>query len=329
MAVTLKNIAERTGLATSTVSLILNRRPNDFSSAETRQKVFAVAEELGYKQKFGHKLLRGDKTNTAALLVAIREISVQEHIQQLLLLLLNQFEKRGYSLYVMTLEEDETKNLQTIDNLCARGTEKFLFIGDPVGGAAIREKLAQAQKRVVGYSSACPFSVATNPVPAIRKILNFFLENKRENFRMIAPERSLRVKGLYELFPETPQEELRERYFESLQGHNINWEIEKIAETGYMATKRLLAKEPDVSAIFYHSDYFAVGGIRCLFESGRVPGKDVLVAGVNDIYAIRNGIFPVSSIRHPLDEITDLLLDGIDGDEEGEFSVILHDIIRK
>ena len=102
-----------------------------------------------------------------------------------------------------------------------------------------------------------------------------------------------------------------------------------MAETSGTFARSLFVAMYPVSAIFYHSDYFAVGGIRCLFESGRVPGKDVLVAGVNDIYAIRNGIFPVSSIRHPLDEITNLLLDGIDGDEEGGFSVILHDIIRK
>lgn len=58
MAGMLKIIAERAGLSQSTVSQILNRKANDFSSEETRQRVFALASELGYKQNFGHKLLR-------------------------------------------------------------------------------------------------------------------------------------------------------------------------------------------------------------------------------------------------------------------------------
>lgn len=47
MAGMLKIIAERAGLSQSTVSQILNRKANDFSSEETRQRVFALASELG------------------------------------------------------------------------------------------------------------------------------------------------------------------------------------------------------------------------------------------------------------------------------------------
>ena len=77
MAGMLKIIAERAGLSQSTVSQILNRKANDFSSEETRQRVFALASELGYKQNFGHKLLRGDKTRTVGVLLGMHRITLE------------------------------------------------------------------------------------------------------------------------------------------------------------------------------------------------------------------------------------------------------------
>ena len=83
MAVTLKMIAERAGLSQSTVSQILNRKANDFSSEKTRQMVFQLANDLGYKQKFGHKLLRGDKTGTVAILLGMNRVALEEQVQAL------------------------------------------------------------------------------------------------------------------------------------------------------------------------------------------------------------------------------------------------------
>ena len=103
MAVTLKIIAERAGLSQSTVSQILNRKANDFSSEKTRQMVFQLANDLGYKQKFGHKLLRGDKTRTVAILLGMNRVALEEQVQTLILKLLDRLENRNYSAYVVTL----------------------------------------------------------------------------------------------------------------------------------------------------------------------------------------------------------------------------------
>jgi DNA-binding LacI/PurR family transcriptional regulator len=86
MAVTLKTISERVGISQAAVSMILNRRKNDLSSPETREKVFAIARELNYKQKFGHKILRGDKTHSVAIVYAMHRLLLEEQIQNLVLL---------------------------------------------------------------------------------------------------------------------------------------------------------------------------------------------------------------------------------------------------
>jgi LacI family transcriptional regulator len=49
MRVRLKDVAAKAGVAPNTVSTILNRRSNSWASEETRERVFKVAEELGYR----------------------------------------------------------------------------------------------------------------------------------------------------------------------------------------------------------------------------------------------------------------------------------------
>ena len=129
MAATLKTIAERAGLSQSTVSQILNRKANDFSSEKTRQLVFQLAHELGYKQKFGHKVLRGDKTNTLALLISMHNMTLQEHVQKLLTQLLTSFGNKNYGSYTVVMESSSERNLQIVQELCARGTDQFIFLG--------------------------------------------------------------------------------------------------------------------------------------------------------------------------------------------------------
>jgi DNA-binding LacI/PurR family transcriptional regulator len=55
-----------------------------------------------------------------------------------------------------------------------------------------------------------------------------------------------------------------------------------LAESGHRATQEMLARYPDVDALFYGEDTIALGGLRALKEAGRsVPG-DVAIVGFGD-----------------------------------------------
>ena len=146
MAGMLKIIAERANLSQSTVSQILNRKPNDFSSEETRSRVFALARELGYKQNFGHKLLRGDKTRTVGILLGMHRITLEEHIQSLIIRLLDKLELKGYGAYLVTLSDTMEKNLQLVRDLVGRGVDCFIAIGEPIGGRNVEEEMMKHGK---------------------------------------------------------------------------------------------------------------------------------------------------------------------------------------
>lgn len=65
--VTLKTVAERVGLATGTVSLVLNHAPQALTiPQQTRDRVFAAARELNYKPNPFARALRTRQTPLSA-----------------------------------------------------------------------------------------------------------------------------------------------------------------------------------------------------------------------------------------------------------------------
>ena len=311
MAGTLKIIAERAGLSQSTVSQILNRRSNDFSSEKTRQRVFRLAHELGYKQQFGHKLLRGDKTQTVAILLSQHRISLEEHTQALILRLLDQLESRNYAAYLVTLSHSEEKNLETIGELIGRGVESFIFLGHPVGAKLLEPYIYEQNRTLIGYGSPFSRKVRDDTSGSTAEIIRFFLAEGHRNFRFFlgTPAHADRVKGLCKTFPGKTEKVLLKTYLVDLGPLAEHNDIDTFAELGYQTTKRAFELDPSIDACFYLSDYFAVGGLRYLMETGRQIGKDVLIAGFNNIHAVRNFPLPVSSAEHDIQSIAEALIE--------------------
>lgn len=331
MAGMLKIIAERAGLSQSTVSQILNRKANDFSSEETRQRVFALASELGYKQNFGHKLLRGDKTRTVGVLLGMHRITLEEHIQAMIIRLLDKLELRGYGAYLVTLSDSEEKNLQTVRDLVSRGVDCFIAIGDPVGGRKVEQEILKNKKTVVGYVTSFHRNIVQNLSASCEEIIRFFLREGRSNFRFFLgyPANSERLQGLKQIFPEVTEQELIERYYVNLGDLKEHDDIDTFAQISYEKTREALERDPSISGFFYLSDYFAVGGVQYLMETGRKVGTDVLVAGFNNIHAVRTHYLPISSAEHAIEEITEGLVGEMD--KTGDLNRIVYSktIIRK
>ena len=333
MAAMLKIIAERAGLSQAAVSQILNRKANDFSSEETRRRVFAIAGELGYKQKFGHKLLRGDKTQTVGILLPMHRIALEEHMQALIIMLLDKLERKGYGSYFVTLAESEEKNLQLIRDLVGRGVDCFIVLGEPVGERKIEQEIVKNGRTVIGYLNSFRRTLTQSITQSCCEILRFFLDEGRTNFRFLlgsplspGNERFLSLK---QVFSELTDAEIRSRYYVELGRLGEHDDIDLYARIGYEKTRETLEQDPSVSAIFYLSDYFAIGGVRYLLETGRKIGSDVLVAGFNNIHAIRNSFFPISSVEHALPEITDALVEEMTGTGEVNRAIRSRTIIRK
>ena len=68
--VTLREVAERVGLAPGTVSAVLNKAPSSRAIPKhTQQRIQAAAEELNYRPNFLARSLRKKRTYTVGLII--------------------------------------------------------------------------------------------------------------------------------------------------------------------------------------------------------------------------------------------------------------------
>jgi DNA-binding LacI/PurR family transcriptional regulator len=131
-----------------------------------------------------------------------------------------------------------------------------------------------------------------------------------------------------------------EGYRDALEAAGIAVRSELVEEgdfgedSGYRAMARLLARRPDVDAVFAASDLMASGALRALREAGRdVPG-DVAVVGFDDVPLASHTMPPLTTIRQPFDEMTRataaLLLERIaDGKKKLDHVVCPTTLIRR
>jgi len=73
-----------------------------------------------------------------------------------------------------------------------------------------------------------------------------------------------------------------------------------LEEGGAQAVVRLLARAPEVTAIFFANDQMAAGGMRALREAGRDIPHDVSVVGYDDVFLARYLTPTLTTIRQPL-----------------------------
>lgn len=103
---------------------------------------------------------------------------------------------------------------------------------------------------------------------------------------------------------------------------------------GVTAMRELLARRPDLDAVFAASDPMALGALRVLREQGRRVPEDVAVIGFDDSPSARHADPPLTTVHQPVErmgrEMTRLLLDRIGGGPLTEPVVIVetHLVLR-
>lgn len=114
---TLADVAKRAGVALSTVSAVLNNRPDCFVSEETRQRILKAAEELGYRPNYLARSLAKGKTETIGLV--IYEVA-NPYFARLADEVEKEVRQAGYQLLLCTnrdgINVDDRANLELLSN---------------------------------------------------------------------------------------------------------------------------------------------------------------------------------------------------------------------
>ena len=277
---TIKDIAAYTGYSVGTVSRVLNNQPN--VSPKARTTVLQAADKLGFqlnanakqlKQQHGNSILVVVKGRSNELFGAMVE-SIQARIAE-----------TSYPLIVDYVDE-EADEVQRAVRLCAEKKPLgVLFLGgnrenfrrsfDKIQAPCV---LVTNNAADLGFANLS--SISSDDRAAARMAVEHLIGLGHRRIAVIGGEREnsdigrLRFDGCLAAF----------------ESHGIAFDPEQDYETirysfseGYKATRRLLDKGRDFTALFCMSDVMAIGAIRALADAGKAVPGDISIMGFDGL----------------------------------------------
>ena len=274
--VTIKDIARESGYSVIMVSRVLNNR-NDVSP-DARKKIEEVVAKFNFVPNNNAKHLK--QNNSKAIGVLVKGISnmlfasIVEEIQRMI-------EKTEYTLVVSYLDEDADEVEQAILLCRERKPLGLLFLGGnpeyfhrEFSGVDVPCVLVTNRANEMHFENLS--SVATDDIAAARCAVDQLFAAGHRRIGILGGDFDKSYTS-HQRFLGCEQ---------SFSEHGAVLDVEHCYEkarfsfgSACRAMKRLIAKFPDVTAVFAMSDVMAIGAIRALRDLGyRVP-EDVSVIG--------------------------------------------------
>lgn len=288
--VTLRDVADRSGVSITTVSRILNNRETGVPvREETRQRILAAAKELDYRPNLLARGLRGSPSSLLGVIA--RDISDPFHIQ--ILRGINETSRlRGYRLFLghVDYQPEEAVTYSTMfEHSHADG---IIVIGDLEGGDATLDTLAQQHRFVVGVTDRTtrrqiPGVYADNTAGTVLALDHLWNLGHR-SIMCVSDSRTydgrMRI-DRYERF-------LRDRGAgDRIQVFITDQEPAPSFELGTRIFKSLTA-----TAVFATSDATAIGLMQAAFQAGIPIPERLSMVGYDDIDLAPYTIPPLTTV---------------------------------
>lgn len=304
--ITIQTIAKHAGVHASTVSRALRRDAD--ASHPTTARIRALAKELGYTPSHAGAALRTGQSHAVGVLVHSLTDVVQamtfEAIDAAAL-------EAGYQALVANTHDDPDQQRRRAELLLSRGVDGLVLADAHLDGG-YADWLADRGVPLVLVirGSSRHVSVTVDDRLAGRLVGSHLAERGHRTVAILA--------GLDWSSASTDRaagaiEALRDRGLPP--GDELVAHCGLDVGSGHRAMHELLARRPDLTAVFAVNDFTALGAIMALREHGLEPGTDIAVVGYNDV-----DIAPaaqLTTIRSPHDQLGSialrLLLDMVNG----------------
>jgi DNA-binding LacI/PurR family transcriptional regulator len=278
------DIAHYAGVSQSTVSRALRNSPlvND----ETRRRVHDIAKKLNYKVDKNASNLRTQQSSTLALLLFEDPTSDESQINPFFLAMLGSITracaKEGYDLLVSFQSASADWQADYEDSHRADGII-LLGYGDYIDFQPKFNTLLEQNTKFVCWGASVDnrpdLTISCDNYGGGKLAAEHLLAHNRTDCAFIgdasdhSPEFFARFNG----------------FKDQLQQNGVTLNDRKIAnaisteESGYHATRSLIANNITFNALFAASDLIAIGAIRALKEANINVPKDVAVIGFDNI----------------------------------------------
>ena len=311
----LRDVAERAGVSITTVSRILNGRETGVViREETRDRIVAVAAELGYKPNLLARALRGSRSSLLGVIV--RDISDPFHTQ--VLRGVNAVARdRGYRLFLGHLDWQPDVAAIYGSMFEQSHADGILVMGDIAGGDATLDNLANHHEHIVGVSDR----VGPRRVPGV------YVDNELGTLLALEHLWELGHRSIICVADErTADGPFRARAYERYMADHgledrarVYFTTQPDPEPSYRLGRELFGhfdRPNRPTAVFAASDTIAIGLLQAAFQEKIAVPDQLSIIGFDDIDIARFTIPPLTTISQFGVEMgriaTELLLDMID-----------------
>jgi LacI family transcriptional regulator len=314
MNVSIKDIALKCNLSTSTVSRALNAQYG--VNQKTRDKVLQAVKELGYVPNLFAKELVNKKSNLVGLLILDSSMGEARPAFFELLPSIN----KTLSLYgkntvisaidPFTLQEGELEKIIKMRNLC--GIILFPGLQHPYVINEIRNTAVPAvileEDLILKHCS----SISTDENLGTELVVKQLFKNGHKEIGFVNGPAEIGI----------CQKRLT-GFKNALEKYGISFTQERVIHSdftgkgGGQSTLELIEKDPSITAIFIANDLMAMGAISILSEKGFNIPNDVSIIGYDGLYMTPYFNPPLSTIKIDNREIgirtAELLVELING----------------
>lgn len=321
---TIKDIAKRANVSIATVSRVLNLDPSLSVTAETKQRIFEIAEQMDYQKK-------GTKRTRVQKVALVHWFTEEEELNDLYYMAIrhgieNACRQQGLDVQKYTYQQLEDVSQANVEGIIAVGKYSHQEI----------ESLKKAADAIV-FVDYTPEderydSVVTDFSKATLKILHHFWHQGVTDIGYIGGRETSRDGS--EIFADAREQ----TYVQFMKNHDVylpeRMMVGKfLADDGYRMMNAMITEDEVPKALLIASDTLAIGALRALHEKGvRVP-HDVSMISINDI-SVSKYVYPALSTIHVHTEMmgetsVELLLERLNGRKIGKKVVLPTELILR
>lgn len=300
---TMKDVARRAGVSTSTVSHVINN--NRFVSEGVREKVERVIRELNYAPSALARSLKINQTHTIGMLLTA---SSNPFYAEVVRGVEDSCYERGYSLILCNTAGDEQRMNRSLETLLQKRVDGLLIMctESHLPSADILNRYPSIPTVMMDWA---PFEgrgdiIQDNALLGGELATQHLIDSGYTQIACIAgpldktPAR-MRLEGY--------QNAMAKNGLDILPGYIVKGDFE--FQGGYNAMIELLALETPPQAVFTSNDAMAVGVYHALYQAGLQIPQDMAVMGYDDIELARYLSPPLSTIHQPKNELGELAID--------------------
>jgi DNA-binding LacI/PurR family transcriptional regulator len=299
--VTMKDVAAAAGVAQSTVSRILNDAPVRISvSDKTRERVHAIASELGYRP---HPFARALRGAPSMLLGAVVRDITDPFFAGAIEALVIEAKERGYSVVLghARAKADEAVALTAV--LEARQCDAIVLLGDLREEPRLLEDLRNAQIRVVAlwHGSRQP----GHPFPTVTVDNRAGIRAAMKHLSTLGHRRIAFVGGA-SLGDMRDRQAAYLEYSHTVGVVSFDGYVRHVPNTihdGELALSALLRLPQPPTAILAATDVLAIGLIHAAYELGVAVPEELSIVGFDDIPLAAATVPSLTTVKMPIAEI--------------------------